>query len=643
MNFIKTFVFAFAIIIFPCHAISKEMSDYEIKSFRNSFLGINKNKFLDLKDLQQKSKEDLRYKVLLWHQLANSKSPKTFNDIFDFIDENPDFPKKYLLQEQAEKLIHDKIDTEILEDWFDENPPQTIEGLKSYIKLLNDNDKKEYIKEFWEKADLTSIEERNFYNNFKDQLNEQDLINRIDFLLWNGDIANANQLIKYVPNDYKLLFNARIALRKNYRSVTKAIKAVPENLKNDEGLIYERARWRRKRKLYNEAIELINSEHAHKSHPEKWWQERLILVRKLMEQRNYQRAYDLAIKGDNSSDLILAENQWLSGWIAYRFLNRPDIALGHFLTMRESVGSFISKARGDYWIARCYEEVNDLPRAWSYYKDASQYTTTFYGQKAAQRAEIKITDIFQHETDVSNWQYNRYKKTELANVIKFLSDLNLKGTMNSFVLRAFIEAKDDNDDEDVVSLVKYMREIGHDNMAVMLTRRARTAGIDVGAAGYPILTHIKYPKDADKALLHAVMRQESGFDPKAKSSAGARGLMQIMPATARNLSQWKRLRYSLKRLTSDINYNVTLGEYYLWRLLRQHKGSYIQTFAAYNAGAGNVRKWNRAFAKHQAKTKLDEIDWIESIPYDETRNYVQRVEENYFIYKHIINQKSKLE
>ncbi len=454
-------------------------------------------------------------------------------------------------------------------------------------------------------------------------------------MLWNGKTNNASRLLKYVSSDYKKLFNARIGLRKRYRNVTSLINAVPESLKNDEGLVFERIKWRRRKGRYTDAIKLLETEHSHHTHHEEWWQERIVLVRYKLKEKQYQQAYDLTIKGNNTSPIILAENQWLAGWIAYRFLNRPDIALGHFLAMRESVSSFISKARGDYWIARCYEEVQDVSRAWKYYNYAAQYTTTFYGQMAIETANIEVDDIFKNKADISNWGYNRYKKRDLIQGIKFLSDSNLKNTMNTFALRAFYEAEDDDEDY-VAALVKFMREIKRDEMAVLLARRARTAGIEVGESGYPILDDIKYPKDPDKPLIHAVIRQESGFDAKSKSPVGARGLMQIMPATARNLSQWKRLRYSLKRLTSDVNYNVTLGEYYLWRLLRQHKGSYYQTFAAYNAGAGNVRKWNREFAKHKAiNPKLDEIDWIETIPYDETRNYVQRVQENYYIYKHI--------
>ncbi len=639
MKNLKTVILSLLIMINPCSLLAQDMSSDEVKFFRNLYFNINKNKFMDLSELKEKAKDDYRYKVMFWHQLANNKSSKTFSDMKDFLIENPHFPKKYLLQDQAERLITDETDKDEIKKFFENNSPRTINGLKYHTLDLPEYEKSLYLKNYWKTADFTANEDKFFYNNFKKYLDISDLQARIDNLLWQGKTKSASELMRYAPKDYQLLYKARIALRRNYSKLTKTIDAVPDSLKNDEGLIYERVRWRRKKNKYTDAIELLNSEFANKTHPKEWWVEKLIIIRKLLDEGKYQNAYDLTIKGNNNSSDILAENSWLAGWISYRFLNRPDIALGHFLTMRESVTSFISKARGDYWIGRCYEAVHDLTRAWDYYNEASQYTTTFYGQKAIERGEIEIDDIFANKPDVEDWQYSEFKETDLAKSIKFLSDLNLKNLMNTFALRTFFEAEK-GDEENVVSLVKFMREIKQDEIAVLLTRRARTAGIDVGAYGYPILNEdIEIPKGSDIPLIHAVIRQESAFNPRAKSPAGARGLMQIMPSTARNLSSWKRLRYSIKRLISDVNYNVTLGEYYLGRLLKQHKGSYIKTFAAYNAGAGNVRKWNREFLKHQRKNDLDDIDWIESIKFNETRNYVQRVEENYYIYKKIFENK----
>ncbi len=633
MNFLKTIILSLTLLVIPSILQAQGLSSSDIKYFRNSFLQINKNKFFELSKLQDKADKDFHYKILLWHQLANPKSKKSFIDIVSFLEDAPNFPKKYILTRQAEYLIPRDTDRKILENWFLENPPSTIMGVGTYIKLLDENLVSPYLSSFWLEIELEPQEEIVFYNKFRKYLSKSDVIARVDKLLWQGKTINASKLLHLLPKSHLLLSKARIALRRNYRNVNKAIDIVPKEFKNHEALVFERTKWRRKKKKYSSAIELLDSEYSHQSHPELWWEERLIIVRHLLDKKDYQKAYDITVKGDNSSKLIIAENQWLAGWIAYRFLSNPKIALGHFLTMREFVQSFISKARGDYWIARTYESLGEKDKAYNYYKSASKYSTTFYGQQSIEQANIKINNIFSNKPELDEDDYQDYKDGDLAKGIAFLSKLKLPGLLNTFALRAFIEAEKESPKE-VLSLVKFMREQNLIEQSVWLTRRARTAGIDVGEAGYPFLKNVKYPKDSDKALIHAIVRQESDFNPYAKSPAGARGLMQIMPSTARQLSQWKRLRYSLKRLTNDINYNITLGEYFLWRLLRQYEGSYIKTFAAYNAGAGNVRKWNRIFSEHKKiADNLDEIDWIESIPFDETRNYVQRVYENYYIYK----------
>ena len=390
-------------------------------------------------------------------------------------------------------------------------------------------------------------------------------------------------------------------------------------------MIHECVRCRRKG-YDDDAFELLKDVPASSSYPEKWWVERSILARRLLEKGHITDAYHLASNNGLTSGARFVEAEWLSGWIALRFLDDAKLAVKHFQRIRQTVKYPISIARAEYWIGRSMEKTKASRQAALSFAAASKQGTTYYGQLAAARSGKTLT-LAKTEIRPSPAEIKIFENDERVRAIRMLYQLRETGSIQYFASALM------NQSDNPVRLVLVARlaeEIGRSDLAALAGRRSYRIAKPLPDIAYPV---IGVPNGrTEKALLHALIRQESNFDHQAISSAGARGLMQLMPATARSVAKKIKIRYSLKRLTRDRSYNIRLGSAYLGGLLTRFDGSYVLAIAAYNAGRGAVNRWVRKFGDPRDKN-VDVIDWIESIPYRETRNYVQRVMENLQMYR----------
>ena len=320
------------------------------------------------------------------------------------------------------------------------------------------------------------------------------------------------------------------------------------------------------------------------------------------------------------------------------FLNDPILAKNHFLKFYENVTYPISLSRGAYWLGRTYEELNDKENSKKWYVIGSKYLTTYYGQlshmKAKPRERFELSDLMQIDKNYAESFY----KNKIVATVHLLDELN-KDKYTKHILRYLANENIEKGSE--VLAAKLATDIGRFDFAIQVSKIASYQKRFHNKYNYPIIstpTKVGGRKIPETALILSIIRQESEFDTSANSRVGAQGLMQLMPYTAKTVAKQAKLTYSKSKLTKSPEYNINLGSYYIAGLILEYDGSYPFSMAAYNAGPKRVKYWKK-INKNPQKKQIDYIDWIELIPFKETRNYVQRVLENYNVYRYILSQK----
>ena len=335
---------------------------------------------------------------------------------------------------------------------------------------------------------------------------------------------------------------------------------------------------------------------------------------------------------------LLAEAEWHAGWLALRFLNKPREASQHFKIMYDGVNYPISKSRAAYWLGEASFELGQKQKANEWYRKAAKFNTTFYGQLAAAKIEkdnFKVKNSFSFD----NEEFNKFLKKDLPKAVVLLNELNLSQESKD-ILRHLGSEEKTLKEQIYAGLLS--QEINRLDFAIQIAKQASYQNINLLELNYPIIETPK--KVSNKNILQqevilALIRQESEFDGRANSWAGAKGLMQIMPATGKLVAKQAGLGYSRSKLTEDEFFNLQIGSFYISNLTENLSGAKYMAFAAYNAGPHRVKRWIRRFGDPR-KGEIDPVDWIELIPFNETRNYVQRVIENIQVYKYVINKKT---
>jgi len=364
--------------------------------------------------------------------------------------------------------------------------------------------------------------------------------------------------------------------------------------------------------------------------PETWADRRESLARRAARQGKAELAYLLASAHHMSpaDGYDYSELEWLAGWIALRKLGEPKRAIEHFRRFNESVESPISLGRGGYWLGRAYEAAGDAVSAGEWYRTGSMHQTSFYGQLAAARIGA-LGDPMIASNELPDWASSPAMRSEdvrAAVLLHYADEAQLAFALFSNLGRDMEGAAA------LGALGRLALELGRPHFAVRLAKNAARNGALIYPAYYPVTELAGYASAVEPALAMAIARQETELNPEAVSPAGARGLMQLMPATAKKVAGWIGERYSKPRLTEDWRYNARLGQTYLARRIEEFGGSYVLAAAAYNAGASRVDRWIGEFGDPRLPG-TDMIDWMESIPFSETRNYVQRVMESLYVYR----------
>ena len=594
----------------------------------------------------KKARDKSIYNFIQWRHLLTKGNKASYYDYKTFIDKNEDYPRigrvKYLAEH---KLSTDSISPKKIIDWFGPNDPLSGFGKmilgESYILEGNKQKGIFLIKEGWITAELSKSELRFYRKKFKKYLNADDYIKRADYLAWNNKYWDLKRLLRYLPKDYELLYTARQLLMSKSYGVDNAISRVPTKFKNDAGLNYDRLKWRRKRGRVDSSLEILLKVKNTKDYlvrPDKWWIEREIISRSLIYKKKYELAYKVASNHALTEGAEYAAAEWMSGWIALSFLDDPLLAKDHFENFYNNVGYPISTSRGAYWLAKTFKKLgkNDLATQW--FEKAANFLTTYYGQLAFMELYPNETFELSKDMEVSKDYRDYFFKKELVKTIYLLDELN-EDKYTKHILRHLANDNIDNGSE--ILAAELATNIDRFDFAIQIAKIASYEKRFHNKYNYPIISTPKYingRKIPDTAFILSIIRQESEFDLSANSHAGAKGLMQLMPYTAKVVAKQAKLPYSKSRLTKDAEYNINLGSHYIAGLILDYDGAYPFAIAAYNAGPKRVRYWKK-INKDPQKKQIDYVDWIELIKFKETRNYVQRVLENYNVYRYILEQK----
>ncbi len=564
-----------------------------------------------------------------WLDITRPGSNHDFLYLTNFFKAHKHWPSSEKIIEKIESSITKDTEPNSVLEWFERIKPTTSKGSIDYLefrlKTKKNFDKISTIKDIWINKNLTRSQQKFFTRKYSKFWTQEDNWKRFNRLIYEGKNISARRTLNRILGDLRKLGEARLALSRRSPDVAKLIRNVPKNLQNDPGLIYERMRWRRKAKL-DTAAELLYNPPEKIENIRNWWINSRIVIRRLLNKKKFNNAYRI-LKNHN---LPLYEDsgqeaEWLAGWVSIFHLGNPTQSINHFLKVFQNSDNQHVKAKAAFWLSKAYSRIGkkDSEKLWLEKSAKDKYS--FYGQNSS----IKIGNF-----QVKNSSETIKKPDGYDDLFEVIDIINKSGQSSEKTLVFLKKLMELSESEETKH---YVLEIaaGLDNkyLVTNLSRKIKDPSLKYS---YPLIENYipaKYKNSSSTmALIHAISHQESNFRINAYSSAGARGLMQLMPFTAKKVAKNLKIRYHKKALTTNPQYNVVLGTTYINQMLDKFDNALPLALAAYNAGPGRVKIWLKRYGDPRSN-EIDFIDWIESIPISETRYYVKKVISNLRIYQ----------
>ncbi len=597
--------------------------------------------------------------MVLWRKFSGEIDPGriSFSDISRFAIDNPFYPNISSIKRNVEKVIMENdISIDASEQYLKLNPAGTTQSkvyvLKSKIDSLARKNLSPEIKieqgktiqnligQTWEKENFAADEEKKFLEKYSNQLTQINHINRIERLLWDNKLEEAKRIFRFVDEDHADLFKAIIEIQNSPKYIDKIISSVPRKLRSNELLINRRITWYRSKDKVDDVIDSLLDIPANSKFSDKWWSLRRLYMREMLKQKEYKTAYKLASNHGlpkESSDFWEAE--WTAGWIALRFVNEAETAYSHFENLYKNVSQPVTLSRAAYWLGLAAEELGDKEIAIGWYKVAAKYPIFFYGQLAIHKhraldpigAQGDI--ILPKDPSITGRDMAKIAENRAAQVAYLLAILGDKTSAT----KIFEWVINNSPTEGQIAVVmKIINEFQDRQMDARVSRIAAKKNVFFIKDKFQIVREVSDDKYAP--LVHAIIKQESGFAPTAVSQVGALGFMQLMPNTAKLVAKEMGIPYDKHKLATDITYNVRLGSFYIQKLIERFDGSEMLAIASYNAGPNATKRWINEFYDPRKEDDINKVvDWIELITYSETRNYVQRIMENLIVYKYLMS------
>lgn len=586
--------------------------------------------------------DDVARAIATWAILASNAPDVTLAEYDIFLDGHPDWPNPLTLQRKAEQLIDDDTRPEEIIGFFDSRDPITGFGklhlARALFALRNEEAGKDYLRQAWIEHDFTSADTEDLLKRYGRYLTEEDHFAKADRILFGRRTRGLEDVDGLLSKTRAAEVEARSNLIRGRSRGTALFDALPRESQRDSGVLHAVVRYLRRNDREKDAIALaalapINPERLRD--PDSWFYERRLLARWALKNGRFDDAYGLSAYSGLREGADFAEAEFMAGWVALRFLSDPERARAHFDFLTSGVNSPISLARGNYWLGRAYSAMGDDLRARAHYLVAADYPYTYYGQMAIETlGQTAPVFPFPEPQVASPADKAALVERDLGRALGILDHIDQDLTYRRFAL-----ALDDQLDSpgEVRAYAELVRDAGEFDLIVRAGKVTRRSGATVPEVIYPLYPVPASAKNfAEEPLILGLSRQESEFRVDAYSSARAKGIMQLINSTARITARKEGLPYEPARLLSDPNYNMTLGAAHLSHLLERFGGSYVMVLAAYNAGPTRVDEWVETYGDPR-DPDIDPVDWVELIPFSETRNYVMRVLENTQVYRSRIN------
>ena len=608
---------------------------------------VRRGKTTEASTIQQTISDPLARKLVEWTILRSDENDAGFNRLAAFIADNPSWPNATMLRRRAESALWDeRRSADTLRNFFASSKPMTAKGKFALARaLLAQGDTPaaaQLVRQAWREDTCSSAVERAVMDTFGDMLTRADHKARMDRRFYDDEPDAGMRMAQLLGGTDLLIGRARKAVSDKASNARALLDAVPESARGDAGYLFHKAQWLRRDDKPIEAARLLQAapRSASQQHNlEEWWTERRLVARKLLDEGEHQAAYVVARDAlPPTKDNPRAEHEFTAGWIALRFINNPQAAYQHFAKVGHDTSNPITIARGEYWQGRALEAMGRNGEARRHYEAAAQHSTAYYGQIA--RARLGLGELPLRRPPNSS---NRASlmKLEVVRAVQLLYAVDARDLVVSFVSDLAENALD-------IGALAVVAEVArkYDDARAMLLigKGALRRGFALEAYAFPtngIPDFRMVGPAVDKSVVYAIARQESAFNPRAVSSANALGLMQVLPGTGKLIAKKFGFAFDRNKMLSDASYNAQMGAAELGDVLESYRGSYILSFVAYNAGRGRVKQWIERYGDPR-NPDVDPIDWVERIPFSETRNYVQRVLENMQVYRAQLGQGSRL-
>ncbi|CDX19049.1 putative soluble lytic murein transglycosylase [Mesorhizobium plurifarium] len=572
--------------------------------------------------------------ILAWAIALYGGDQVPSGEIADAAKMLPGWPGTIALRKNSERALYrENPPPQVVVQAFGRSQPLTPEGViilaRSQVALGNQAAARAVLVPFWRSEKLEAKDENAIIKEFGTLIPAADHRYRMERMFYANRPSSALRVAGLAGA--QPLADAWAAADKGDKNAARLLKAVPA-AQRSAGYFFAEAEYLRKQQKFADAATVVMKAPTDRDSlvdPDAWWVERRVLSRELVDQGDMKTAYKIVSMHAAESPANAAEAEFHAGWYALRGLNDPAAAAIHFKRIAELAQGPVSLSRAYYWLGRA-AEVGGPGSAKDYFTRAASYGTTFYGQLAGERVGLRTLNIVYPKPSAADRQ--SFEGREAVNAIKRLQEAGY----DRYAETLYRDLAGQLTSPGELALLAVLAEKqGNHFMALKVGKIAAQRGIDVGALSHPlgVIPDSANISGSGKALAYAIARQESEFNVGAVSSAGARGLLQLMPATAKQLAKKAGMSFSQARLTSDAGYNATLGSAFLGEQLDRFGGSYVLTFAGYNAGPNRAAQWVAKYGDPRGKDVDAIVDWIERIPYTETRSYVQRVMENYEVYK----------
>jgi len=620
-------------------ATTTSTSDADMAALKRVLVATRKGRDNDADAAKNVIDDPVAHKLAEWMILRSHNTTPDFRRYADFIKDNPDWPHVPLFRRRAENALwNDGVDDDVVRDFYARNEPSTAKGRYILAKvLLAKGDKAGatgLVRYAWRYQDCSEAVEREVLDNFGSLITRADHKARMEKRFYEDDIEAGMRAARRLGGADLAIARARTAVIRNRSNALALLNKVPVSARHDAGYIYARAVALQRKDKPDESARLLAGAPKDRElqvDADQWWRLRRLVARDLLDKGDYKAAFRVA------NDAVLPESEnyragkyFLAGWIALRYLHDPKTAAALFENIDKGTDNPHAISRGGYWRGRAAEALGRHADAKEFYAQAAKHSITYYGQLARARLGLKDLGLI-GPPEFTPQELEVFGNLEVVRAAKLLYELDERDMLASFYAELGTSG---TDLAGMATLGELAIKQDDARSVVLLGRFAHERGMPMDYYAYPVIGLPDYKPIAppvEKAMTYAIARQESHFNQKVVSSAHAMGLMQVTPIAGKDTARRFKVRYSRSRLLKDPVYNMQFGAAELsW--LYNYYDSYVLTFAGYNAGFGNVRRWMGIFGDPR-DPKIDPVDWVERIPYSETRNYVMRVMENLQVYR----------